>query len=115
MTESQLMQRCDQWKPILHVAKAHGFETPLVNAKDVKHLPGRPQDRALRTPASPAATRRNRARAPQCLAAGHHATGCRVVTMPCQQLTLGRLAEPEFDYWSVQPPPGGCPQAGTQR
>lgn len=33
----------DYWKPIFYVLEAQGFETWLVNAKDVKHLPGRPK------------------------------------------------------------------------
>jgi transposase len=33
----------DYWKPIFYLLEAHGFETWLVNAKDVKHLPGRPK------------------------------------------------------------------------
>lgn len=33
----------DYWKPVFYVLEAAGFETWLVNAKDVKHLPGRPK------------------------------------------------------------------------
>lgn len=33
----------DYWRPVFYVLEAHGFETWLVNAKDVKHLPGRPK------------------------------------------------------------------------
>jgi len=33
----------DYWEPVFYVLEAHGFETWLVNAKDVKHLPGRPK------------------------------------------------------------------------
>jgi transposase len=33
----------DYWKPIFYLLEAHGFDTWLVNAKDVKHLPGRPK------------------------------------------------------------------------
>ena len=33
----------EYWKPVFYVLEAHGFETWLVNAKDVKHLPGRPK------------------------------------------------------------------------
>jgi len=33
----------DYWKPVFCVLEAAGFETWLVNAKDVKHLPGRPK------------------------------------------------------------------------
>jgi transposase len=33
----------DYWKPVFCLLEAAGFETWLVNAKDVKHLPGRPK------------------------------------------------------------------------
>ena len=33
----------DYWKPPSYLLEAAGFETWLVNAKDVKHLPGRPK------------------------------------------------------------------------
>jgi transposase len=33
----------DYWKPPFYLLEAHGFQTWLVNAKDVKHLPGRPK------------------------------------------------------------------------
>lgn len=33
----------DYWKPVFYLVEASGFETWLVNAKDVKHLPGRPK------------------------------------------------------------------------
>ena len=33
----------DYWKPAFYLLEAHGFDTWLVNAKDVKHLPGRPK------------------------------------------------------------------------
>ena len=33
----------DYWKPIFYLLEAQGFETWLVNARDVKHLPGRPK------------------------------------------------------------------------
>lgn len=33
----------DYWKPPFYLVEAAGFETWLVNAKDVKHLPGRPK------------------------------------------------------------------------
>ncbi len=33
----------DYWKPVFYVLEAAGFQTWLVNAKDVKHLPGRPK------------------------------------------------------------------------
>jgi hypothetical protein len=31
------------WRPPFYLLEAHGFQTWLVNAKDVKHLPGRPK------------------------------------------------------------------------
>ena len=33
----------DYWKPVFYLPEAAGFETWLVNAQDVKHLPGRPK------------------------------------------------------------------------
>jgi len=33
----------DYWKPPFYLLEAHGFQTWLVNARDVKHLPGRPK------------------------------------------------------------------------
>lgn len=33
----------DYWKPPFYLVEAAGFDTWLVNAKDVKHLPGRPK------------------------------------------------------------------------
>ena len=33
----------DYWKPVYYLLEAHGFDTWLVNARDVKHLPGRPK------------------------------------------------------------------------
>jgi transposase len=33
----------DYWKPVFYLLEAQGFETWLVNARDVKHLPGRPK------------------------------------------------------------------------
>jgi transposase len=33
----------DYWKPVFYLLEAQGLETWLVNAKDVKHLPGRPK------------------------------------------------------------------------
>jgi transposase len=33
----------DYWRPAFYVLEAAGFETWLVNARDVKHLPGRPK------------------------------------------------------------------------
>jgi hypothetical protein len=33
----------DYWKPVFYLLEAAGFETWLVNAKDARHLPGRPK------------------------------------------------------------------------
>lgn len=33
----------DYWKPVFYLLEAAGFETWLVNAEDVRHLPGRPK------------------------------------------------------------------------
>jgi transposase len=33
----------DYWKPVFYLLEAHGLDVWLVNAKDVKHLPGRPK------------------------------------------------------------------------
>jgi transposase len=33
----------DYWKPAFYLLEAYGFDTWLVNARDVKHLPGRPK------------------------------------------------------------------------
>lgn len=33
----------DYWKPVYYLLEAHGFDTWLVNARDVQHLPGRPK------------------------------------------------------------------------
>jgi transposase len=33
----------DYWKPVYYLLEVQGFETWLVNARDVKHLPGRPK------------------------------------------------------------------------
>ena len=37
----------DYWRGAFYLLEAHGFETWLVNARDVKHLPGRPKTDAL--------------------------------------------------------------------
>lgn len=37
----------DYWKPPFYLLEAHGLEVWLVNAKDVKHLPGRPKSDKL--------------------------------------------------------------------
>ena len=33
----------DYWKPVFYLLEAHGLDVWLVNARDVKHLPGRPK------------------------------------------------------------------------
>lgn len=33
----------DYWKPVFYLLEGYGFDTWLVNARDVKHLPGRPK------------------------------------------------------------------------
>jgi transposase len=44
MTRSLLVEATsDYWKSPFYLLEAYGFETWLVNAKDVKHLPGRPK------------------------------------------------------------------------
>lgn len=37
----------DYWKPVFWLLEAHGLEPWLVNARDVKHLPGRPKTDVL--------------------------------------------------------------------
>jgi transposase len=37
----------DYWKPVFYLFEAHGLQPWLVNAKDVKHLPGRPKTDVL--------------------------------------------------------------------
>jgi transposase len=37
----------DYWKPLFYLLEAHGLDPWLVNARDVKHLPGRPKTDAL--------------------------------------------------------------------
>src|SRR4051794_33275156 len=37
----------DYWKPVFYLLEAAGFDTWLVNARDVKHLPGRPKSDRL--------------------------------------------------------------------
>src|SRR3984957_12047867 len=39
----------DYWKPVFYLLEAAGFEAWLVNARDVKHLPGRPKTDKLDT------------------------------------------------------------------
>jgi|SRR5215207_5143478 len=35
------------WKPVFYLLEAHGLDPWLVNARDVKHLPGRPKTDVL--------------------------------------------------------------------
>ena len=37
----------DYWKPVFYLLEAHGLAPWLVNARDVKHLPGRPKTDVL--------------------------------------------------------------------
>jgi transposase len=37
----------DYWKPVFYLLEAHGFQSWLVNARDVKHVPGRPKTDSL--------------------------------------------------------------------
>ena len=37
----------DYWKPVFYLLEAHGLEPWLVNARDVRHLPGRPKSDVL--------------------------------------------------------------------
>jgi transposase len=37
----------DYWKPVFYLLEAHGLDPWLVNARDVKHLPGRPRPMLL--------------------------------------------------------------------
>ena len=43
VTKAGMEATSDYWKPVFYLLEAAGFETWLVNAKDVKHLPGRPR------------------------------------------------------------------------
>ena len=43
VTRVVMQATSDYWKPVYYLLEAHGFEPWLVNAKDVKHLPGRPK------------------------------------------------------------------------
>ena len=37
----------DYWRPVFYLLEAHGLDPWLVNARDVKHLPGRPKSDVL--------------------------------------------------------------------
>ena len=43
VTRVVMQATSDYWRPVFYLLEAAGFETWLVNAKDVKHLPGRPK------------------------------------------------------------------------
>jgi transposase len=43
VTRVVMKATADYWKPVSYLLEAARFETWLVNAKDVKHLPGRPK------------------------------------------------------------------------
>ncbi len=48
----------DYWKPAFYLLEAAGFKAWLVNAKDVKHLPGRPKTDLLTEPRGVTAAQR---------------------------------------------------------
>jgi transposase len=43
VTRVMLESTSDYWKPVFYLLEAAVLDTWLVNAKDVKHLPGRPK------------------------------------------------------------------------
>jgi transposase len=43
VTRVVMEARSDYWKLVFYLLEAHGFDVWLVNARDVKHLPGRPK------------------------------------------------------------------------
>jgi transposase len=43
VTEVVMEATSDYWKPVYYLLEAHGLNPQLVNARDVKHLPGRPK------------------------------------------------------------------------
>ena len=43
MTRVVMEATSDYWRSPFYLLEAHGFEVLLVNARDVKHLPGRPK------------------------------------------------------------------------
>src|SRR4029450_9805690 len=47
VTRGVMEATSDYWKGVFFLLEAHGFETWLVNARDVKHLPGRPKTDTL--------------------------------------------------------------------
>jgi len=53
----------DYWKPVFYVLESRGLDPWLVNARDVKHLPGRPKTDLLTELAGRCAGRDVRARA----------------------------------------------------
>src|ERR1700680_502756 len=48
----------DYWKPVFYLLEAHGLDPWLVNARDVKHLPGRPKTALLTQCGWPSSPRR---------------------------------------------------------
>jgi len=48
----------DYWKPVFYLLEAHGLQPWLVNARDVRHLPGRPKTDLLTEPQHVAAGHR---------------------------------------------------------
>jgi transposase len=47
VTQVVMEATSDYWKGVFYLLEAQGFETWLVNARDVKHLPGRPKTDTL--------------------------------------------------------------------
>jgi transposase len=47
VTRVVLEATSDYWRGVFYLLEAHGFEVWLVNARDVKHLPGRPKTDTL--------------------------------------------------------------------
>jgi transposase len=45
--ERVVMEATSDWRPPFYLFEAHGLQPWLVNAKDVKHLPGRPKTDVL--------------------------------------------------------------------
>ena len=43
VTRVAMEATADCWKPVFYLLEARGLDPWLVNAKDVKHLPGRPK------------------------------------------------------------------------
>jgi transposase len=47
VTRGVMEATSDDWRGVFYLLEAHGFRTWLVNARDVKHLPGRPKTDTL--------------------------------------------------------------------